>query len=142
MKPILALFFALSATTTSADYVLETRNTDNGAAQYAEHCASCHGANLEGQDNWEYPFDDGSMPAPPHDETGHTWHHATGFLLEYIRDGGAATMEAAGISKYNSKMPAFGHALTEDDILDILGFIYQSWPEEARRVQRDRSLSQ
>ena len=141
MKSNLALLFTLSAMPANADYVLETRNTVNGASRYAQHCASCHGINLEGQNNWEYPLEDGSMPAPPHDETGHTWHHSTDFLLDYVRNGGAATLKAAGISKYNSKMPAFGHVLSDDDILDILGFFYESWPDTARQAQRERSHS-
>ena len=43
-----------------------------GAQLYAENCASCHGANLEGQADWRSPGPDGRLPAPPHDETGHT----------------------------------------------------------------------
>ncbi|MBL4645745.1 MAG: c-type cytochrome, partial [Rhizobiales bacterium] len=47
-----------------------------GAVIYAEYCASCHGADLEGQPNWQSPDADGKMPAPPHDQRGHTWHHS------------------------------------------------------------------
>ena len=56
-----------------------TPNPDNrrlvalGKRIYAEHCASCHGANLEGQPNWRIRKPDGRMPAPPHDSSGHTW---------------------------------------------------------------------
>ena len=44
----------------------------NGKKIYADNCASCHGVNLEGQKNWMSRLPDGLMPAPPHDETGHT----------------------------------------------------------------------
>src|SRR5690349_4906950 len=47
----------------------------SGKAIYAANCASCHGANLEGQANWKSRNPIGRMPAPPHDDTGHTWHH-------------------------------------------------------------------
>ena len=47
-----------------------------GSVLYAEHCASCHGENLEGQTDWYQRDQDGYLPAPPHDETGHTWHHS------------------------------------------------------------------
>jgi mono/diheme cytochrome c family protein len=43
-----------------------------GKALYAQHCASCHGANLEGQPDWQARKADGKMPAPPHDDSGHT----------------------------------------------------------------------
>ena len=43
-----------------------------GEAIYKQHCASCHGENLEGQPNWKTRNDQGRLPAPPHDETGHT----------------------------------------------------------------------
>ena len=46
-----------------------------GEALYAKHCASCHGANLEGQPDWKKRLANGRLPAPPHDMTGHTWHH-------------------------------------------------------------------
>ena len=49
----------------------------HGAQIYAAACASCHGADLEGQPNWRFRNADGRLPAPPHDETGHTWHHDT-----------------------------------------------------------------
>ncbi|KKL47389.1 hypothetical protein LCGC14_2336000, partial [marine sediment metagenome] len=52
-----------------------------GQQVYAENCASCHGAELEGQPDWRRRLDNGRMPAPPHDADGHTWHHADGQLF-------------------------------------------------------------
>ena len=46
-----------------------------GKAVYERHCAACHGANLEGQPNWRSRDPSGRLPAPPHDASGHTWHH-------------------------------------------------------------------
>ena len=46
-----------------------------GKTVYTANCAACHGANLEGQANWRERLDNGRLPAPPHDKTGHTWHH-------------------------------------------------------------------
>ena len=48
-----------------------------GASVYAQHCAACHGRELEGEPNWRRRKADGTLPAPPHDATGHTWHHST-----------------------------------------------------------------
>ena len=54
---------------------------------YAQNCASCHGANLEGQKNWMSRLPNGMMPAPPHDVTGHTWHHSDNYLFLITKYG-------------------------------------------------------
>ena len=53
---------------------------DQGADLYAENCASCHGADLEGQPDWRRRLENGRMPAPPHDETGH--NHSDPWLYQ------------------------------------------------------------
>ena len=52
-----------------------------GAKIYQARCASCHGAELEGQANWRERGADGILPAPPHDASGHTWHHPDAVLF-------------------------------------------------------------
>ena len=54
---------------------------EDGKKIYANNCASCHGINLEGQQNWMSRLPNGLMPAPPHDKTGHTWHHPEEYLF-------------------------------------------------------------
>lgn len=54
---------------------------DLGKKVYDANCASCHGVKLEGEENWRERGPDGLLPAPPHDETGHTWHHPDALLL-------------------------------------------------------------
>src|SRR5204863_80186 len=39
-----------------------------GANVYAQNCAACHGAKLEGQPDWRRRLPNGRLPAPPHDE--------------------------------------------------------------------------
>ena len=68
-----------------AAHELEGRDLMLGETLYAVHCAVCHGANLEGQLDWQTPDENGILPAPPHDETGHTWHHEIWSVLAYIR---------------------------------------------------------
>ncbi|MEK9555506.1 MAG: c-type cytochrome, partial [Gammaproteobacteria bacterium] len=58
-----------------------------GEQVYAQNCASCHGAKLEGQANWRQRGLNGYMPAPPHDETGHTWHHPDSYLFTMTKYG-------------------------------------------------------
>ena len=55
-----------------------------GEKIYQAQCASCHGPNLEGQPDWRTRDANGFLPAPPHDATGHTWHHADDLLLSLI----------------------------------------------------------
>ena len=64
----------------------------HGKVVYAEHCASCHGANLEGQANWRKRLPNGRLPAPPHDATGHTWHHSDKQLFDMVKNGTAAML--------------------------------------------------
>ena len=108
-----------------------------GAALYAEHCASCHGAELEGAPDWRRRGADGLYPAPPHDETGHTWHHGDRLLFDYTKLGGEATLAMRGVSDFESGMPGFGHLLTDDQIRDVLAFIKSTWPELMRNHQED-----
>ena len=109
-----------------------------GEALYAENCAACHGANLEGQDDWRSPGEDGRLPAPPHDETGHTWHHGDQVLFEYTQLGGRALMAAKGM-EFDSGMPGFGDQLSDREIWNILGYIKSTWPERVQEMQAVRT---
>lgn len=109
-----------------------------GAAIYAEACASCHGSDLEGQAEWRSPGPDGRLPAPPHDATGHTWHHADAVLFDYTKLGGAEALAKQGVTGVESGMPAFREVLTDREIWDVLAFIKSDWPEEVRAAQAER----
>ena len=105
----------------------------DGQALYLEHCASCHGANLQGQPNWMQRLPNGRLPAPPHDETGHTWHHSDEQLLVIVRDG--LDTIAPG---YETDMPAFGEKLNDHEVEAILDYIKQTWPDRERDIQQSR----
>lgn len=113
-----------------------------GEALYAENCAACHGADLEGQPDWRSPDPDGLLPAPPHDDTGHSWHHGDGLLFSYTKFGGAAAMEAAGVSGFRSGMPAFEEILDDEEIGSILAFIKSTWPDRIRELQSVRTQAE
>ena len=104
-----------------------------GRALYAHHCASCHGAQLEGQPEWQTPKPDGRMPAPPHDKTGHTWHHSDAELFLMTKQGMSAIVPG-----YASDMPAFAGILTDEEIFAVLAFIKRTWPEEERKYREMR----
>lgn len=102
-----------------------------GARLYAAHCASCHGATLEGQADWRQRKADGRLPAPPHDASGHTWHHSDEVLFRITRDG----MGPFAPPGYQSDMPGFGNVLSTDEIAAVLAFIKSTWPADTRRRQ-------
>lgn len=102
-----------------------------GRNVYKAECASCHGANLEGQPNWRSRLPDGGLPAPPHDETGHTWHHADQLLFEITKHGGAKNAPPGFVSG----MPAFGGKLTDREIWATLTYIKSKWPAQVRQRQ-------
>lgn len=105
-----------------------------GGKLYAAHCAACHGEFLEGEPDWKTPREDGSLPAPPHDQSGHTWHHGDELLFNYTKKGGAAIAPAG----FNSGMPGFADTLKDAEIWDILAFIKSTWPEDIRAAQAAR----
>lgn len=109
-----------------------------GETLYAGNCAACHGANLEGQANWRSPGEDGRLPAPPHDATGHTWHHGDQVLFEYTELGGRALMAAQGM-EFDSGMPGFGDQLSDQEIWNVIGYIKSTWPERIREIQAVRT---
>lgn len=99
-----------------------------GQALYAANCASCHGEGLEGQPDWRSPGPDGLMPAPPHDESGHTWHHDEDTLFRLTKQGPAAVVGGG----YESAMPSYEDVLSDEEIIAVLSYIKSTWPEEIR----------
>jgi mono/diheme cytochrome c family protein len=102
-----------------------------GQKIYTAECAACHGVRLEGQPNWRSRLANGSLPAPPHDETGHTWHHPDQLLFDITKHGGAKNAPAGFVSG----MPAFGGKLADRDIWAALAYIKSRWPEPVRQHQ-------
>ncbi|MBE2199506.1 MAG: cytochrome c [Anaerolinea sp.] len=108
-----------------------------GQQVYAENCAACHGADLEGEADWKSQNEDRSFRAPPHDASGHTWHHGDDILIEAIRLGGARLPANIGGT---STMPAYADILTDEEILAVLAYIKSSWPDDLRRIQWEQTL--
>lgn len=144
VKPILATL--LSAAFGHAAFAADapskqpkTVDLTSGERLYAEHCASCHGTNLEGQTNWRTPNSNGTLPAPPHDETGHTWHHGDALLFSYTVLGGEEAMRATGFEGFQSGMPGFGDALSDQEIWNVLAYIKSTWPVRIQEIQSART---
>jgi mono/diheme cytochrome c family protein len=97
---------------------------EEGKVVYEQYCASCHGLNGEGQANWQFPAEDGFLPAPPHNDSGHTWHHSDAQLLMVIANG-------------RNKMPAYAETLTPAQQEAVLAYIKTFWSPEIRQAQED-----
>jgi mono/diheme cytochrome c family protein len=138
LKRLVAILL-LSGSPVFADHELLDRDHVAGQTLYQDHCAACHGGNLEGQPDWRVPKDDGTLAAPPHDETGHTWHHDNQLLFEYTKLGGRRALAARGVSDFNSAMPAFDDVISDDEIWDILAYIRSTWPEHVQETHANRN---
>lgn len=104
-----------------------------GEELYQDHCAACHGADLEGETpDWQVRDEDGYLPGPPHDESGHTWHHPDQLLFDITKHG---IGEAANLPDYPTRMPAFEGVLEDEEIIAILSYIKSRWPERIRQHQ-------
>ena len=100
-----------------------------GSDLYQKHCAVCHGAKLEGQPNWQTRLPNDRLPAPPHDKTGHTWHHNDALLFKITKLG---TKALAG-DDYETDMRGFSSELSDQEIIAVLSYIKSTWPAEIRK---------
>ena len=134
MKPLNLLLGALLSVIIQPGLVAAEASPEElalGQELYAVHCAACHGADLEGEPNWRRFNEDGTLPAPPHDDTGHTWHHPDSVLFRIVKDGGQSVASGSFISA----MPAFGESMSDDEIWAVLDFIKSRWSERSRTHQ-------
>jgi mono/diheme cytochrome c family protein len=100
---------------------------------YEAQCATCHGAKLEGQPDWKSRDAEGYLPAPPHDVSGHTWHHPDAQLLDIVRRG----TEAVVGQGYRSRMPGYEDKLTEYEMRAVLAYIKSTWPRRAIEIHEE-----
>lgn len=122
----------------------DPRNLANvalGARVYGQQCAACHGAKLEGQPNWRLRLANGRLPAPPHDDTGHTWHHPDAVLFALTRNGLVPPYASEG---YQSDMPAFAGKLSDAEIWAVLAYIKSHWSRQVlpMRAEMTRNARQ
>ncbi|MCA3234216.1 MAG: cytochrome c [Cupriavidus sp.] len=113
----------------------DLQRVERGRQLYAQACAACHGAKLEGQPNWRDRLPSGRLPAPPHDASGHTWHHADAILFALTKNGLVPGVSAP--SNYVSDMPAFKSSMSDEDIVAVLAYIKSTWPEKMQAAQRE-----
>ena len=69
------------------------------------------------------------LPAPPHDDSGHTWHHADVQLFEFVKYGSATAM---GDPLCRSMMAALHNVISDTEIDSVLVFIRSTWSSERK----------
>lgn len=108
-----------------------------GRQVYQATCVACHSANAEGAPNWQTPdAATGNFPPPPHDDSGHTWHHSDRVLYEMIRDGMSDPLRP------NSpvRMPSFANRLSDAEIRAIIAYFQSLWSPEHREYQWEQTV--
>jgi mono/diheme cytochrome c family protein len=105
-----------------------------GSSMYAQHCAACHGAKLEGQPNWQRKLPSGRFPAPPHDDSGHTWHHPDEMLFAITKQGLVPPYAPKG---YESDMPGFAGKLSDEEIRAVLAYIASHWSPQVQQLRAE-----
>ncbi|MDF0749714.1 cytochrome c [Marinobacter sp. 71-i] len=106
-----------------------------GRQVYEQYCAACHGWQGEGADDWKKPNEKGEMPAPPHDDTGHTWRHSDAMLFKMIAEGWRHPFNKSD----RLTMPAFGESLTNQEIGAVIEYLKSLWTDEQREYQAKES---
>lgn len=100
-----------------------------GQKVFASNCVACHGVGGEGQSNWHIRRSDGTLPAPPLNGDGHTWHHGDGLLYRIVREGGAEL----AVPGFKSAMPAFAEVLSHQEIIAVLNYLKSLWEGKMSR---------
>jgi len=73
---------------------------------------------------------DGLLPAPPHDPSGHTWHHPDAQLFAITKHGLAKLIDQPD---YRTAMPVYDGVLSDDEIVAVLSWIKAQWPLEVQQ---------
>jgi mono/diheme cytochrome c family protein len=116
---------------------LDAAEVQTGQRVYQANCAVCHGANAQGAPNWATPGPDGLFPPPPHDDSGHTWHHSDRVLYESIFNGMNDPLRPGS----PLRMPAFGGKLSDGDIRAMIEYFKSLWTVEHRQWQWQQTLN-
>lgn len=115
---------------------LDAAQVSLGRHVYQANCAVCHGVKAEGAPNWMTPDATGNFPPPPHDDSGHTWHHSDRVLYEMIRNGLSDPLHP------NSplRMPAWGNRLSDAEIRAVIAYFKSLWSPEHREFQWELTI--
>jgi len=130
-------FAGQAAETSSAEPLaaLDRSEVARGREVYVQRCASCHGQDARGASNWRQPDSLGNLPAPPHDDSGHTWRHGDAQLAEIINDGWRDPFNKTP----DLTMPPFRDQLDQEQVRAVISYFKSLWTDEHRRYQQERT---
>ncbi len=134
----LVMLVLLAACSSSGDDASTPGDVPDAQAQptgrelFVANCSVCHGAGGEGQPDWHIAKADGTLPAPPLNGDGHTWHHADGLLYRIVSQGGQMLENPLNPS-FKSAMPAFGDRLSPEEIVQVLTYVKGLWGDKTSR---------
>jgi len=115
---------------------LDLGQVSRGREVFVQHCASCHGSDAQGAPDWQQPDARGDLPAPPHDDTGHTWRHSDAQLSEIIRGG----LRDQFNKTPELTMPPFPtDQLSDQQIRDVTAYFKSLWSPEHRQFQEEQN---
>ena len=118
-------------------------DASTGQELFASNCAVCHGAGGEGQPEWRVRKEDGTLPPPPLNGDGHTWHHADGLLYRIVSQGGKIFEDPRYPSFKRAPCRRLGDRLSDQEIIAVLTYIKSLWRDEAERglsIQESQAL--
>ena len=108
----------------------------HGRQVYVQQCAVCHGANAEGAPHWQTPDARGDLPAPPHNDSGHTWRHSDAQLRQVVRNG----LRDPFNKTPELTMPPFTKdRLSDPDLEAVLVYFKSLWSTEHRIYQEEEN---
>ena len=121
----------VSLTASAADRWYDDKLVTSGSQLFQQNCASCHGVNAEGTQEWKKTDASGHYPPPPLNGSGHAWHHSIPQLARSIKEGG---IQLGGV------MPGFGGQLDDQQILVLIAYFQSKWPDEIYRTWHNRHM--
>ena len=68
--------------------------------------------------------------APPHDKSGHTWHHPDAMLLNLTKYGFKAMIH----DDHKVSMPVYNGILSDEEIIASLSYIKSTWSGEVIEI--------
>lgn len=110
-----------TATPVSKDTANREKHLTAGAAIYVRNCLYCHGDNLDGGGHFAHGFN----PAPANfTDPGTIAMLSEGFLFWRIAKGGPGLPKES--TPWNSAMPAWEDRLTEEEIWQVIFYLYEA----------------
>lgn len=91
-----------------------------GQRVFQANCASCHGAQAQGDANWRQRDASGFYPAPPLNGSGHAWHHSLEMLKGVILNGSP---------QGKGNMPAWQGKINKTEIEATMAWFQSLWPQ-------------